>query len=104
MSAKTIYVTQGHKRYVGGTITEVNGKNISGDNIVMAMGPMWPPPAKATAIAPDSDAQGPTTASRVVKKLIQTGAVMGEDQFCWAWITDNPEIEPIRLDGPINVV
>ena len=101
--SKTIYVSQGAKRYVGATITEVNGADISGDAVVGALGDYDPPPLKSSATAPTSVAAGATSAQRVVKQLIDNTTALAEDRWYWVWITDNPEIEPIRLDGPINV-
>jgi hypothetical protein len=101
--SKTIYVSQGAKRYVGGTITEVNGADISTDAIVGALGDYETPPLKSSASAPSSVAAGATNAQRIVKQLIDNTVTPAEDRWYWVWITDNPEIEPIRLDGPINI-
>ena len=100
---KTIYVTAGAKRYVGGTITETTGKNISGDTIVLALGPKFPAPPKSGATAPDSDAS-PTPPQRLVKKMIDSTVTPQDDIYLWAWVSDNPEVEPILLDGPFDVV
>ncbi len=100
---KTIYVTEGAARLVGGTITETTGQDISADPIMIALGPYAPPPNKTDAVTPDVDEPGANDAQRVVKMLIDERAEAAERQYLWAWITDQVEIEPIRLDGPINI-
>jgi hypothetical protein len=97
----TIYVSEGMKRYVGGTITETTGKDISGATFQIALSPdnQIPPTVWVT---PTVNMQGATTASRVVKLLVDTGTTPGT-YFVWARVTDNPEIEPLLLDGPIPV-
>lgn len=97
----TIYVSQGMKRYVGGTVTETTGKDISGATFVVALGAdnVTPP---GSWVSPSVNIQGATVAARVLKLLIDTSTAPGQ-YFIWARITDNPEIEPVLLDGPIAV-
>lgn len=98
-----IWVSKGEAEYVGGTITEKSGKNISADQIVVGVGTYWTPPAKADAVAADVDQPGATTADRLIKKLIDALVPVGAGRQLWAWITDSPEIEPIRLDDTFDV-
>lgn len=105
MPAQTINVTAGQARYVGGTVTEQTGKDISNDTIVMALGPSnTTPPARTAGKSPDSDDAQDDKATRVVKLLIGAGYQPASDVYCWAWITDSPEIEPLCLDGPITII
>lgn len=102
MSTKTIFATNGAKEYVGGTIVEKTGKNISTDVIQVALGGRDTPPSSSSWQTPDSDTS-PTTSSRLIKLLIQTPITPGT-YWCWADITDNPEIVPMILQGPIVVI
>ena len=98
----SIYVTLGKKRYVGGTITEVNGKDISTATFTIALGvdSSIPP---TVFVAPDVNTIGTTNASRVLKKLIDSSTAPGT-YYVWANILDSPEIEPVVLQGPVVVV
>lgn len=98
---RAIWVSKGKKRYVGGTVTELTGKDISADvlTIALATSPSIPPDTFAT---PDVDEQGATTANRVVKKLIDSSTDLGT-YWCWGNVEDNPEIEPFVLSGPHTV-
>ena len=98
----SIYVSLGKKRYVGGTITELNGKDISTATFTIALGvdSSIPP---TTFVAPDVSTIGATNASRVLKKLIDSTTAPGT-YYVWANILDSPEIEPVVLQGPITVV
>lgn len=100
----SIHVTAGQKLYVGGTITETAGKDITADTIVMALGGYSTPPARADGKTPDSDEPGASTASRVVKLLIDATYPPAAQQYVWAWIDDIPEIEPVRLAGPFTII
>ena len=97
----TIYVSLGKKRYVGGTITELTGKDISTATFTIALGtdPVTPPP---TFAAPDVNLAGATSASRVLKKLVDNTVTAGT-YYVWANIADSPEIEPVVLQGPVVV-
>ena len=100
--ASSIYVTLGKKRYVGGTVTELNGKDISTATFTIALGvdPTLPP---ATFVAPDVNVAGTTNASRVLKKLVDSSVTPGT-YYVWANILDSPEIEPVLLQGPVTVM
>jgi hypothetical protein len=93
----TVRVTAGDQVYVGGTITELTGKDISGDTIVLALLPLSTrPDADTTGTAPDVD-ESPTPAQRVVKMLITDTTAVGNYQL-WGRINDTPEREWLRLD------
>lgn len=98
MGAQTINVSAGAARYVGGTITETTGKDISADTVVMSLGTATGP---AAWVAPDEKLAN--VASVTVKMLVTSATAVGT-YFVWARITDSPEVEPFILDGPIYVV
>lgn len=108
----TIYVSQGMKQYVGGTITELTGKDITGATFQIALGTSLtvPPTSWST---PDVSDPGtgpktlkdgtviPATAQRILKILIAAQAV--GTYYVWAKISDNPEIEPVVFPDRITV-
>jgi hypothetical protein len=97
-----IFVSLGKKRYVGGTITETTGKDISGATFTIALGPSGYTPPAAGWVAPDVSTAGATSAQRIVKLLVTNTTPPGV-YFAWANIVDSPEIEPILLQGPFTV-
>ena len=98
----TIHVTLGNARYVGGTITERLGGDISRSIIKMALGADDVVPPAGGWVAPDTDATGGSISTRTVKMLIASPLPVGQ-YYVWASITDAPEIEPVLLQGPIVV-
>lgn len=96
-----IFVSLGKKRYVGGTITEDAGADISGDTFTIALGTSKTTPPTAW-VTPSVNTVGATTASRVLKLLIDNTTAVGT-YYVWANIVDTPEIEPVLLQGPIEV-
>lgn len=108
----SIYVTLGKRRYVGGTISETSGKDISGATFTIALGvDGTTPPANVAFVTPDVNTAGTTTASRILKLLISSTVGSGATQvtapgtyYVWGNIADAPEIEPLVLQGPIIVV
>lgn len=98
----TIWVSLGKKRYVGGTVSEVNGKDISSATFTIALGTNASTPPSTGFAAPDVSTQGATTADRVLKKLIDNSVAAGT-YAVWANIVDNPEIEPLLLQWPVVV-
>lgn len=103
MAHTEIWVSLGKKRYVGGTVTEVTGKDISTATITLALASSKRTPPSVWE-APDVDTQGATTSDRVVKLLV-TDDFITEDTplgtyYCWANVEDDPEIEPFVISGP----
>jgi len=93
-----IYVSLGNKRYVGGTITAADGKDITGATFQIALAaPSTVPPAAAAFAAPDVSAQGATPADRTVLKLVDSGIPVGT-YYVWGRIIDSSEIEPLLFD------
>ena len=93
----TIWVSKGEKEYVGATVTEANGEDISA--IVFGVGlstSSTEPPAAASFATPDVSVQGATTASRTLKKLIDDTVSVG-DYYLWAKLPDTPEVPYVLL-------
>lgn len=112
MTSTTIATTAGAKKYVGGTITETTGKDITTATIQIALGPSKVVVPTTGWVTPDVSVAGPgatiggvaipPTAQRVVKLLV-TNATPPGLYYCWVRITDNPEVEPIMIQGPIII-
>jgi hypothetical protein len=96
----TIFVSQGKTRYVGGTITELTGKDISTATYTMALGTSAIIPPTTGWVAPDVSIAGATVASRVLKLLVTNTTPVGT-WWVWVNVVDNPEIEPFAVQGPI---
>lgn len=111
-----IYVSQGFKRLVGGTVTASDGHDISGDTFTIALGPDGKtPPAAGSFVAPTLNTVGPglpmpnkygvtipATAQRILLLLVDNNTTAGT-YHVWAKVPDTPEIEPVWLAGPITV-
>lgn len=97
-----IYATQGAREYVGGTITETTGKDISGATFTVGLTTSYGTPPTEW-VAPDVSTVGATTASRVLKMLITDTTAPG-DYYLWAKVVDNPEISPLRIQERIHVI
>ncbi len=100
-----IIVTAGAVKYVGGTITETTGKDISADPFVMSLGSDKNP--GTDWVAPDASVAGATNNIRTLKLLVSAslpaGITVPGTYWVWAKVTDAPEVEPMRLQGPITV-
>ena len=97
-----IYVGGGAAHYVGGTITELTGDDISTATIEMALSDtqleaptVWESPSVVEA--------GASVSERVAKLLVDDSTTPGT-YYCWVRVTDLPEVEPIMIQGPIKVV
>jgi hypothetical protein len=98
----SIYVSQGKTRYVGGTITEISGKDISTATFTMSLGADVTIPPTTGWVVPSISIAGTSSASRIVKLLVTNTTPVGT-YFVWANVADSPEIEPLVLQGPIVV-
>ena len=100
-----VLVSAGAVKYVGGTVTEASGIDISGATFEMNLGSATNP--GVTWFPPDVSAAGSNNATRVLKLKVSattpTGISVPGNYYCWARITASPEIEPVRLQGPIVV-
>jgi hypothetical protein len=105
MSEVTVLASAGALKYVGGTVTEVTGKDISGATFALSLGSATFP--GATWYAPDVSEPGGANHIRVVKLKVSStlpaGLGIPGTYWCWVRITDAPEIEPLRIQGPIVV-
>jgi hypothetical protein len=98
-----VLISAGAAKYVGGTITDVNGVDISSGTFQISLGSDKDPGPWQT---PDVSVAGATAASRIVKMLVSSSNPAGlERGTYWAWVrvSTAPEIEPLRVQGPINV-
>lgn len=94
-----ILTSAGGAAYVGGTITEVTGKDISGGTFQISLGSANDP---GPWESPDVSTQGATTAIRTVKLLVDNTYPKGT-YYAWVRVTDVPEILPMRIQGPIII-
>ena len=100
---QTIWVSKGEVEYVGGTVTETTGDDISGIDITVGLSTSGHEPPDAEVFAePDVDDQGATEASRTLKKLVDDSIPLGA-YYLWASIPDTPENPYVMLAGPIYV-
>lgn len=90
------------KQYVGGTITEVTGKNISAATYLIGLSPYIDIPP-ATYLTPSTNVQGATTAERTVQLLIDNSFAPGT-WYVWLNIADNPQVLPFMIQGPVVFV
>lgn len=98
-----IFVSLGKKRYVGGTVTEKDGNDISGDTFTVALGTSNTIPPSSGWVVPGVNQAGKGGSStRLLLFLVDNNVDPGV-YWIWANIVDNPEIEPLVLDGPITV-
>lgn len=101
----TVLASAGAVKYVGGTIRETTGKDISGGTFEVSLGSATDP--GATWYVPDVSTAGANLAERVVKLKVSAslpaGLVWPGTYWAWVRITDAPEIEPLRVQGPIEV-
>jgi hypothetical protein len=104
MATQSIYVTQGAAQYVGGTITDTTGKDISTAtySVILSVDGNVPPAAAAPGWAPPTvSIAGISLSQRIVKRLITASDPVGT-WFLWCKITDT-EILPFVLQGPFAV-
>lgn len=102
MSHTEIFISSGAARYVGGTVTEVNGADISTATYQISLGSFDRP--GSTWLTPDISTVGTSVAQRIVKYLVSASTPAGiQPGTYWVWIkvTDASEIEPIRVNQVI---
>jgi hypothetical protein len=103
--AVEVLVSAGAVKYVGGTVTDVLGNDISTAGFELSLGSASNP--GSTWYTPDVSAAGASNSSRVLKLKVSAtlpaGITVPGTYWCWARITALPEIEPVRLQGPITV-
>lgn len=98
-----VIISSGAAVYVGGTVTETTGKDISADTFMISLGSDQNP---GTWLTPDVSIAGTSNAQRIVKLLVSptVPANLAKGTY-WVWvkISDSPEIQPLRVQGPVNV-
>jgi hypothetical protein len=98
----TIWVSLGNKRYVGGTVSALDGKDISSGTFTIALTTTASTPPSTGFATPDVSTQGETTADRILLKLVDSSVAAGT-YAVWAKVVDNREIEPLLLQWPVVV-
>lgn len=97
-----VLASAGESEYVGGTITETTGKNITTATYKMALGSETRPGAWEDPSVSTVGALGNHT--RVLKLLIGAApSTPSGEYYVWARITDTPEINAIRFPQKIIV-
>jgi len=104
----TIYISAGAIQYVGGTVTEITGKDITLDliDIGLSTSTLTPP---TDWLTPDVKIQGATVADAVVKLLVSSTlpttspVVSGSHYYCWVRLHDTPEVTPQMFQGRIDI-
>lgn len=88
---QVIDIPAGGVEYVGVTITEDTGKDISGDTITLGVSDYYTAPT--AWVAPDSDRPQTDLSQRVVALLIG-GAVQPDSAvyYLWSKVGDSPEV------------
>jgi hypothetical protein len=103
--AVEVLASAGAVKFVGGTVTETSGLDISTATFEMSLGSATDP--GATWYSPDVSSAGDSNAERVLKLKVSatlpSGITVPGTYWCWARITDASEVEPVRLQGPITV-
>jgi hypothetical protein len=97
-----VLATAGESEYVGGTVTETTGKNITTATYQMALGSIDRPGAWEN---PSVSAVGPEgNHTRVLKLLIGANvSTPNGEYYVWAKITDTPEVNAVRFPQKIVV-
>lgn len=104
-----VHITADAVQYVGGTVTETTGKDISGGTFEIGLSSSSSTPPTSW-LTPDVSVAGDSVAVRVVKLLVSetlpTGSpvVAGSRYYCWVRAHDVPEVVPLMVQGPIDVV
>lgn len=95
-----IDVTRGEKEYVVGKVTEKNGRDLAEATFMVGLGKAALPPT--TWQAPDLlEVNG---AVAVVSLLVDEIAQIGDKQYLWVKVTDNPEVIFLRASsGTTNI-
>jgi hypothetical protein len=95
----TIWVSKGAAEYIGGTVTETTGADITEASFEIGLSSTATPPD--TFSTPD-DVDNPTPSTATVKLLVDDSTEPGT-YTCWVRVTDNPEVLPLRIPGRFHV-
>ena len=99
----TILVTAGAEKYVGGTVIEKTGRDITAATFDVCLGSATYP--SGTWLPATVNAAGANSSERVVKLMVKAGTpadVTVPGQY-WVWVRvhDVDEVEPLRIQGPV---
>lgn len=99
--ARTIWVSRGAAEYVGGTVTETEGADITLATLEVAFSETTrDAPEEDAYIPPDVDEAGSSSAARTVKLLLDQSAATFHGlsdtgtYYLWVRVVDTPEIAP----------
>lgn len=98
----TVITSAGAKKYVGGTITETTGADISAATIVIGLSASTQTPPTTSQI-PDSDTPGATSNIRTVKLLVTTTTAAPGTYWPWVRITGNQETDWLLIPEPVTI-
>lgn len=98
-----IYVTDADAaKYVGGTIRETEGKDITDATFQVGLSSSHGTPP-STWVTPSVNTVGASSSQRIIKLLIDDSTPPG-NYTCWAKVVDTPEREPLVLQDSITVI
>lgn len=92
MHTVDVLVSAGAAVYVGGTVTEQTGKDISAATFEVALGSETTP--ATTWVAPTVSLVGTGNSQRIVKLLVTSSTPKGVYTL-WVRVTDSPELVPM---------
>lgn len=98
---RTVWVSKGEVEYVGGTVTEAEGKDLTAATFTIALGDYRVPPD--AFFAPDVDEPGATPNVRTVKLLVEAGTKPEGEYWIWVSIADSPERPFVRFPTPVRI-
>lgn len=101
MQTVDVIVSAGAAVMVGGTITELTGKNLNSCTFEVVLGSETQP--GTTWLTPNSSVQGATVSERIVQLLVTDTTPKGK-YYLWVRVTDTPEILPLRFPNYLIVV
>lgn len=101
MAMKIYVTTQGEKIYVGGDVKDETGQDISTATIVVGLSTDSAVPPSTSEVPGVDEELSPN--ERRVKILIDNTRSPGT-YWAWARITDNPEVDWVRLTNSITVI
>jgi len=89
-----VIVSAGAEVLVGGTVTELTGKDITGAEFEVVLGSETQP--GTPWLTPNASEQGDSPAQRIVQLLVNNTTPKGTYHL-WVRVTDTPEILPLRF-------
>jgi hypothetical protein len=100
-----ILISAGARKYIGGTITESSGLDISGLDYKISLGSADRP--GATWLTPDTSVSpGGNNWQRTVKYLVTSttpAGVIPGTYYVWIKVTAAQEIDPLRIPGEVVI-